>query len=99
MLLPKNEIIAIGRHAIRLAADIISGTDANLQQQESEEGGRHLIGMTMAKKLHSPVRVGPYTLSHRVAFAPCTRLRSSEGDLPNDLMAEYYAQRASFGDC
>jgi N-ethylmaleimide reductase len=51
----------------------------------------------MAKKLHSPVQIGPYTLSHRVAFAPCTRLRSSEGDLPNDLMADYYAQRASLG--
>jgi N-ethylmaleimide reductase len=46
--------------------------------------------------LFSPIRVGPLTLSHRVVMAPLTRLRSKiPGDVPVDLMAEYYAQRAS----
>jgi len=48
--------------------------------------------------LFSPVRVGPLTLSHRVVMAPLTRLRSEQpGDIPGDLMVEYYGQRASSG--
>jgi N-ethylmaleimide reductase len=48
--------------------------------------------------LFSPLRVGPLTLSHRVVMAPLTRLRSQiPGDVPVELMAEYYGQRASEG--
>ena len=48
--------------------------------------------------LFSPVRVGPYTLAHRVVMAPLTRSRSQQpGDVPGELMATYYAQRASDG--
>lgn len=37
-------------------------------------------------------------MSHRVVMAPLTRLRSQQpGDIPTDLMAEYYSQRASEG--
>ncbi len=43
--------------------------------------------------LFEPVRVGAWTLSNRVAMAPLTRNRAP-GQLPNALMAEYYAQRA-----
>jgi len=47
-------------------------------------------------KLFSPVQVGPLTLSHRVVMGPLTRSRSKEpGDIPSDLMVEYYGQRAS----
>jgi N-ethylmaleimide reductase len=50
------------------------------------------------QKLFSPLKVGPLTLSHRVVMAPLTRMRSQQpGDIPNDLMVEYYAQRASQG--
>jgi N-ethylmaleimide reductase len=50
------------------------------------------------KTLFSPIRVGPLTLSHRIVMAPLTRLRSKvPGDIPVDLMAEYYRQRASEG--
>jgi N-ethylmaleimide reductase len=48
-------------------------------------------------KLFSPVKVGPYTLSHRVAMAPLTRMRSEPGDVPGELMVEYYTQRATEG--
>ena len=48
-------------------------------------------------KLFSPVNIGPYQLSHRVAMAPLTRMRSDPGDIPSDLMVEYYFQRASKG--
>ncbi|NWB30338.1 alkene reductase [Pseudomonas gingeri] len=47
--------------------------------------------------LFSPTTVGPYNLQHRVVMAPLTRLRSSAGDVPGDLMAAYYAQRATAG--
>ena len=53
---------------------------------------------TTTQKLFSPVQVGPLTLSHRVVMAPLTRNRSQQpGDIPTDLMAEYYGQRASEG--
>lgn len=51
-----------------------------------------------SQNLFTKVNVGPYTLDHRVVMAPLTRLRSDQpGDVPNDLMAEYYGQRASNG--
>src|ERR1700740_735086 len=46
-------------------------------------------------KLFTPTQVGPYKLSHRVVMAPLTRMRSKPGDIPSDLMVEYYTQRAS----
>jgi N-ethylmaleimide reductase len=48
-------------------------------------------------ELFAPTRVGPYNLSHRVVMAPLTRMRSDPGDLPSDLMVDYYTQRASKG--
>jgi N-ethylmaleimide reductase len=49
-------------------------------------------------RLLSPLQVGDVHLSHRVIMAPLTRLRSSQpGDVPNALMAKYYAQRSTQG--
>ncbi|APW39561.1 alkene reductase [Rhodoferax koreense] len=48
-------------------------------------------------KLFTPVALGPYKLTHRVAMAPLTRMRSEAGDRPGALMAQYYAQRTSDG--
>ncbi|ODV94034.1 hypothetical protein PACTADRAFT_50929 [Pachysolen tannophilus NRRL Y-2460] len=45
-------------------------------------------------------KLGSSTLSHRVALAPCTRMRAEKaGDfyVPGDLMVEYYTQRATAG--
>ena len=47
--------------------------------------------------LFSPLKVGDLTLPNRIFMAPLTRCRSSEGRVPNALMAEYYAQRSSAG--
>jgi len=48
--------------------------------------------------LFSPVELGPYTLKNRIVMPPLTRSRSTQpGNIPNDLMATYYAQRASAG--
>jgi N-ethylmaleimide reductase len=44
-----------------------------------------------------PIRLGPHLARNRVVMAPMTRNRASEGGIPNDLMARYYAQRAAAG--
>jgi N-ethylmaleimide reductase len=46
--------------------------------------------------LHSPIQIGRYTLANRIVMAPLTRCRAP-GYVPTDLMATYYAQRASAG--
>ena len=44
------------------------------------------------------ITLGATHCRNRVAMAPLTRNRSSQpGNVPNDLMAQYYAQRAGFG--
>jgi 2,4-dienoyl-CoA reductase-like NADH-dependent reductase (Old Yellow Enzyme family) len=48
-------------------------------------------------KLHQPVRIGAWDLPNRIVMAPLTRCRSSEGRVPNAMMAEYYKQRGSAG--
>ncbi|MCW3060719.1 MAG: 12-oxophytodienoate reductase, partial [Capsulimonas sp.] len=54
--------------------------------------------MAEPSPLFTPVKLGPYTLSHRVVMAPLTRLRAeTPSDVPGDLMVEYYGQRASEG--
>lgn len=40
---------------------------------------------------------GTVVLKNRMVMAPMTRTRTSEGDVPNELMAAYYGQRASAG--
>src|SRR5271156_2665743 len=51
-----------------------------------------------AQKLFTPIQVGPMELKHRVVMSPLTRSRSVQpGDIPGDLMREYYTQRASDG--
>lgn len=48
--------------------------------------------------LFTPLAVGPYTLSHRVAMAPLTRMRAEPDSLAaRALNATYYGQRATPG--
>jgi N-ethylmaleimide reductase len=48
--------------------------------------------------LFDPLAVGDLTLKNRVIMAPLTRMRSRQpGNVPWELNAEYYAQRASAG--
>jgi N-ethylmaleimide reductase len=50
-----------------------------------------------APDLFSPVDVGPLRLRNRVVMAPLTRSRAAPGNVPTQLNALYYAQRASAG--
>jgi N-ethylmaleimide reductase len=53
---------------------------------------------TKAAALFTAVEFGPMQLKHRVVMAPLTRSRSIQpNSIPGDLMAQYYAQRASDG--
>jgi len=47
--------------------------------------------------LFDPLRLGDLELPNRIVMAPLTRLRAGPTQIPNALMAEYYAQRASAG--
>ena len=47
--------------------------------------------------LTDPIRIGDLQLSNRIIMAPLTRCRASKGRVPNDMMAEYYRQRAGAG--
>ena len=45
--------------------------------------------------LFTEVKIGKYNLKNRIIMAPKTRCRAVVNNSANDLMAEYYAQRAS----
>lgn len=47
--------------------------------------------------LFTPVKLGALELANRIIMAPMTRDRAGPGDVPTDLMVEYYRQRASAG--
>ena len=48
-------------------------------------------------ELNTPLTVGDFEIKNRLVMAPLTRARSGESRVPNDLMVEYYQQRANAG--
>ncbi len=52
----------------------------------------------MTSSLFEPFSLGDVKLANRVVMAPLTRMRATApDDIPNDLMVEYYRQRAGAG--
>jgi N-ethylmaleimide reductase len=51
----------------------------------------------MTVDLFTPIKLGSIELKNRIAMAPLTRNRAGEGNVPQDMNVEYYAQRASAG--
>ena len=47
--------------------------------------------------LFDPLQVGDLTLPNRILMAPLTRSRAGVSRVPNELMAQYYRQRAGAG--
>jgi len=47
--------------------------------------------------LFEPTTLGTLSLHNRIVMAPMTRSRCTEANTPNDLMIEYYRQRAAAG--
>lgn len=52
---------------------------------------------TTMKTAFETVRLGRHVLKNRLVMAPMTRSRAMHDGTPNELAAEYYAQRASIG--
>ncbi|MEN9840744.1 MAG: hypothetical protein RL376_544 [Verrucomicrobiota bacterium] len=48
-------------------------------------------------ELLSPTQLGSLSIPNRVLFAPLTRVRADAENVPGELMADYYRQRASAG--
>ena len=53
--------------------------------------------MSLTPNLFTPIRLGAIAAPHRILMAPLTRCRAEAGNVPGDLIAEYYGQRASAG--
>ena len=53
--------------------------------------------MTEPVDLFSELELGPLQLPNRIVMAPMTRNRAGPGNVPTELMAEYYRQRAGAG--
>ncbi len=51
----------------------------------------------MALNLFSPIKVGSIDLKNRIVMAPLTRNRAGEGNVPHEMNAKYYEQRATAG--
>jgi len=51
----------------------------------------------MPDNLFQPIKLGAIEAKNRIFMAPMTRDRAGPGDVPTDLMTEYYRQRASAG--
>jgi 2,4-dienoyl-CoA reductase-like NADH-dependent reductase (Old Yellow Enzyme family) len=49
------------------------------------------------RSLFDPLAVGELRLPNRILMAPLTRSRAGDSRVPNELMAQYYRQRASAG--
>ena len=47
--------------------------------------------------LFTPLRIGDFEIPNRIIMAPLTRCRAVNKRIPNELMANYYRQRASAG--
>lgn len=47
--------------------------------------------------LFTPIQVGELLLPNRIIMAPLTRARAGFTHVPNDMMVDYYSQRASSG--
>lgn len=47
--------------------------------------------------LFSPIKAGALDIANRIVMAPLTRSRATDDHVPTELMAKYYAQRATAG--
>ena len=49
----------------------------------------------MTTTLYDPIQIGDIRLNSRIVMAPLTRNRAGAGQVPTELMAQYYRQRAN----
>ncbi len=56
---------------------------------------KNIIDVDGTPGLFDEVVIGAWRLPHRIVMAPLTRSRAGSERVPNEMMAEYYSQRAS----
>jgi len=98
--IPSHRLPAIVELTQSSAEAVIPAAHCNSHQPTTKvrTGDDIDVTSTVTQKLFTPIQVGPLSLSHRVVMAPLTRSRAQQpGDIPSDLMVEYYGQRASSG--
>src|ERR1700742_4785680 len=90
--------------ASRPSLDKISDKQKRRASASSAERGMSILARVQLGEMNSmptlfdPLKIGDLELPNRVVMAPLTRNRSSgPGRVPNDLMRDYYAQRAGAG--
>jgi len=87
--------------AVSLVAPIAGGSlnavIANKRCRLSPIKQFHKRIFSMTSALLTSVKVGDLTLKNRMVMAPLTRARAGREHVPNELLAEYYAQRAGAG--
>ena len=49
------------------------------------------------RSLFDAVKLGAFQLKNRFVVSPLTRVRADSTYAPNDLLKEYYSQRAGYG--
>jgi N-ethylmaleimide reductase len=85
----------IGDSHVTAEAALQSGNTGVVRcKSPRKERGRLIMARV---SLFDPAALGPLSLRNRVVMAPMTRSRAADGNIPTDLMAEYYGQRAGAG--
>jgi N-ethylmaleimide reductase len=64
---------------------------------ETKINGMKMLQKQSVATLFTPIQVGAFNLAHRIVLPPLTRMRTVAGFIPNELMVEYYSQRATEG--
>ena len=72
-------------------------SDSPIAVARAGKSGQSAAGNSVSA-LFTPLQLGQLLLKHRVVMAPLTRSRSVQPhSIPGEVMADYYAQRASDG--
>jgi N-ethylmaleimide reductase len=69
----------------------------NSNSANSNSVDKNIHTQIAASDLFQPVQLGALKLANRIVMAPLTRSRGKEADIPGDLAAQYYVQRAGAG--
>ena len=77
---------------------LVSELAPPLFKQMSQKKSKKALGvMELTEKLFEPIELGSVVVNNRIVMAPLTRGRAGDERIPNEIMAEYYAQRATAG--
>lgn len=91
----KRPLPSLKKNGVRCKTSIRAEYTAVVQNTSTPPHGKNR--MTQSPHLLKSFDLHGHQLANRVVLAPMTRARAGKDRIPNALMAEYYAQRASAG--